>query len=534
MSGLAVLLILYSAALSPQPAAEFYVNVQKFGAKADARQVDDIWVGTDNAATFNACAAYCRKNGLTMYIPRGNYGVASTVWLTNPDLDGIRQAPMSVRGSNQGAYSRQEYSANICALKNFKAGSLVSVRKKGGRVVQEPDLVPILGISNGRQVHVEGIGILGGDYQALICGAAIGNISQMTSFRYCSFYGTYAGVVFPGIRPAAGESVIEGNNDLLVVEQCYLRNVYNIVCAGTEPYNCEYRNNTMQCLQSVFSGNLITSESGYSGGSHRFSTNLFATFEHSPERDTVYFDLSVNALIVDAGHFETGWIRKNAEVLLRANPEGKAGKRSERIIFTNNLVNLASSYENPDKYKPLFDTWAGSRMLLQGNHIKIRTPFRLKADGAVLIGNCFECLGPNNQGIQKEKHFLLGSSGKIQSGLYDINHFIRKQSDLEISLPDGTVLKKGQDFRLYPEKNAFEITEKGKEVIDRAKTNLVLLSYTANDAAGIHFQSWGGNQQTSPHGWKSRNITLIGNKVVYKTDDGIGAERELTSADLGE
>jgi hypothetical protein len=97
-------------------AAEYLVSVNDFGAVADAGKVDGVWIGTDNAKAINACATYCRRKGLTMFIPKGNYGVASTVWLTNPAADGHKQASITVIGPNRGAFADQSDSAKICTV----------------------------------------------------------------------------------------------------------------------------------------------------------------------------------------------------------------------------------------------------------------------------------------------------------------------------------------------------------------------------------------------------------------------------------
>ena len=70
-------------------------------------------------------------------------------------------------------------------------------------------------------------------------------------------------------------------------------------------------------------------------------------------------------------------------------------------------------------------------------------------------------------------------------------------------------------------------TEKGKQIIDQRKTNRVLVSYRANDAAGVQLSAWGDNKLNPPHGWKSQNITLISNKVVFKSDNGNRHQKEL-------
>lgn len=508
---------------------EHLVSVLRFGAVADAKRVGETYIGTDNATAFNKCAAYCRKNGLTMLVPKGNYGVAATVWLTNPEIDGIKQASLTVIGSNRGAYMSQEYSANICVLKDFQPGRTVQIKKVDGRTVEEPYLVPVLGISNGRQVNIEGIGILCRRVDDYICGIAIGNITVMTSIRNCSIFGTYAGVVFPGIRPKATENVTEGNNDLLVIEQSSLYNKYNIVCAGTQPYACEYRNNRMVCANSIFTGKLITCEYGHSRGSHKFSSNLFGTFEHTPEQDTVYFDLDLNEMAIDSCHFESGWTRKKAEVVLRCQPQGGFPNYTGYLSFSNNIVTLSSEYENQSKYTPLIDVFSGGRPIFLANHITTASPIRIKADGAVFIANSFQLRAPNDKEIEDDPHFLLGKPGDIEKGYYDLNHFIQQGADIQFKVDSKTSLKKGQHYKIDYGRNAFEITDKGKEIIDKVKTNRLLLSYKVNDAAGIQFQAWGGSKLNPPHGWKSKNLTFIDNKVTYLDNQGRRMQKDLKS-----
>jgi hypothetical protein len=506
---------------------EYLVDVTRFGAVADAKRVGLTWVGTDNSKAFNKATAYARKNGMTIYVPKGNYGVASTVWLTNPGLDGLRQAALTIVGSNRGAFGNQEYSANICVLKGFKPGKMVRVKKRDGKEAEEPYLPSVLGISNGRQVHIEGIGILGGNQDDLICGVVIGNISQMTSIRFCSISNIYAGIVFPGIRPDPNESVIEGDNDLLVVEQSYLRNTYNIVCAGTQPFACEYRSSAFRCTKSVFTGKLITDEYGDSRGSHKFSSNLFGTGPDAKGQEVVYFDLAFNEITIDSCHFEPGYAPVTPQVLIREYPNGGVSKRSQHLAFTNNIINFRNMSENPDKYRPLFDTLIGNRMVIQGNNFMVGAATRIKAYGAVLIGNVFKLHGPHDLKIVDDKHLFVGSPGDIRRGLYDFNHFISKDSEVKISLPDGTLLKSEVDYEVKKDLNAFEITKAGKQKIDKAKSTHVLISYTANDASHIGFEAWGGNQLDPPHGWRSTDLTMIANKVIGKTDGGQFYESEL-------
>jgi hypothetical protein len=95
------------------------LSAERFGIVADAKRDNGVWTGTDNSPALNAYAAYCRKNGLTMFLPKGNYGVSSTVWLTNPEMDGLKQSTLTLVGSNRGAYMGQLYSANILILFRF-------------------------------------------------------------------------------------------------------------------------------------------------------------------------------------------------------------------------------------------------------------------------------------------------------------------------------------------------------------------------------------------------------------------------------
>ena len=522
-----LLLTVFTFAEGTFSVEEHFASVRKFGAVADAKRVGETYIGTNNAEAFNKCAAYCRKNGLTMFIPKGNYGVASTVWLTNPDLDGLKQAAVSMEGSNRGAFAQQEYSANICVLKDFRAGSILKVEKKDGRTVEEPHFVPVLGISNGRQVHIQGVGILAGRLDGYICGIAIGNISQMTSIKNCSLYGMQAGIVFPGIRSPKDKNVIEGNNDLLVVEQTYFRNKYCIVCAGTQPFACEYRNNNMSCTNSIFTGMLITNEHRQTRGSHKFSSNLFTTTKEAKGRDTVYFDLAANKVTIDSCHFETSYERQIPEIILRQNSLGGVSKRSEEIAFTNNIVNFRMVNANPIQYRPLFDVMTGAPMIIQGNSFSIATAMRLKLNGAILIGNSFILYGPHDLLVDGERHRLAESADDIQVGKYDMNHIIRSESLLKVALPDGTRLKEGKDYKLDKAENAFEITENGKKVMGAAKTTTVLLSYRANDASHVKFEAWGRNVFNPPHAFRSSNLTLISNKLIYKDNTGKTHEKTL-------
>ncbi len=506
---------------------EYLVSVKQYGAVPDAHKgAHGKWVGTDNAKAINACAAYCRKNGLTMFFPKGNYGVASTIWLTSPEQDKLRQASIAVLGSNTGAYLEQDTSVNICVLTNFKGGKLSKVPKWKGLAQDEPDIIPVMVISNGRQVSITGIGIQGNNKNDLICGLAIGNTSQLTSIRNCSFSNTYAGIVFPGLRPESDKSVIDGNNDLLVVEQSTFNNAYNIVCAGSQPFACNYRNSAFRCTSSVFTGTLITSYYGYTAGSHKFSCNLFGTGHENPQQDSVYFDLSYNNVTIDSCRFETAVEREIPEILVRAAPFGSQ-YRNDQFSFTNNIVNFGLVNKNPSKYRPIIDTLVGNRMIFQGNMFKIGTASRIKANGAIFIGNTFRLYGPHDLKIEQEDHKLEGSPGDVAPGRYDFNHFIRQDSQVAISLPDGQVLADVNDYKVVKEENCFEITKEGKTKIDKAKADHVRISYRANDADKIRFSSWGASGHMPPKGWQSENLTMLANKLLGKDDKGLVFEKEL-------
>jgi hypothetical protein len=504
-----------------------FVSVEKFGAVADAVFAGGRWTGTDNTAALNKCAAHCRKAGLTMLIPKGNYGVSSTVWLTNPEVDGIKQASLTVVGTNRGAYLGQQTSANICVLPNFKPGNTNQVKKANG-TQPEPNLIPVLGISNGRQVHIEGIGVQGNNKDDLLCAIAIGNVTQMVSIRNCSLHNTYAGVVFPGIRPSPGESVVEGNNDLLVIELSTFDNTHNIICAGTQPFACEYRSNRFTATRSTFNGTILNNHWGHSRGSHKFSSNLFGSTKGTKEEPMVYFDLALNEVTIDSNHFETGFERDMPEVLIRALPNGGSMGRTERISLTNNIVNLMNVNKNPSKYQPLIDVMTGSPLIIHGNHFRLGTATRIKAPGAIMIGNTFHLAGPHDLEIIDEPHILVGKPGKIALGRYDFNHFIQKRSGVKISIPGGRQLIQDKDYRLIMEENAFEITEEGKQEIDKALATELLLTYRANDAAPVRFQAWGGNTFNPPHGWKSIGTKLIGNKLFGKSETGETMESSQT------
>ncbi len=513
--------------LSGQSLAQRLVSVTQFGAVSDAKNIGGVWVGTDNSQAINRCAAYCRANGLTMFFPKGNWGVASTIWLVNPDKDKLVQASITVVGSNRGAYRGQSTSANICVLKNFKPGKIVEVNKKNG-VVKEPNIVPVLGISNGRQVHISGVGIQGTNKKDLICAVAIGNVSVMTSIENCSLNNLYAGTVFPGLRPSPNESVVDHDNGQLVVEQCTFDNAYNIVCAGTQPYVCEYRNNWFIFTKSAFTGNLITNCYEQSGGSHKFSSNNFGTLYKSgaESHDTVYFDLRGNEILVDSCRFETAYEREVPEVLIRQFPDG-GQKRMERITFSNNTINFRNVSKNPSKYRPIIDTRSGNRMIIQGNYFQVTTATRIKANGAIFIGNTFLLMGGHNLSVVGDTHQLGGSAGNIAAGRYDFNHFIRQDSAVSISLPNDVQLQEDADYKLHKGQNAFEITEAGKKRIDAAKVKRLSITYKANDGAGIGFRAWGENRFNPPHGWLSENLTMISNKVRGKSDAGVDFVKTL-------
>jgi hypothetical protein len=508
--------------------AQYLVSVDRFGAAADAREINGVWIGTDNSTALNKCAAYCRGSGLTMFFPKGNYGVTSTVWLTNPDFDGLRQASLNVIGSNLGAYRGQYASVNICVLKGFKAGRIVEVKKSDG-IVKEPNIVPVLAISNGRQVQIQGLGIQGTNKNDLICGIAIGNISQMTSIKNCSIEDTYAGIVFPGLRSSPNESVNEGNNDLLVVEQSTFNNVYNIVCAGTQPFACEYRNNIFVCSRSAFTGTLITNYYGQSAGSHKFSSNLFGTGCDFLEHEVAYFDLLLNNVAIDNCHFETGCPQRQIpEILIRCFPKGGISYQTSRLSFINNIVNFNNQYKYPSQDTPLFDTFIGNRMIVQGNNFNVATAARIKSNGGIFIGNAFRLVGaPQNLEIKDEEHPVTTEDEKVRVGLYDFNHFIRSDSNVIASLPDGTMLREQEDYKVRKDLNVFEITTAGKNEIEKAKTTKVLVTYTANDASHIAFQAWDKNTLSPPNGWRSKDLVFIGNKIVGRTDSGDVVEREL-------
>ena len=502
------------------------VSVVKFGATADARKVGDVWLCSDNSDAINKCASYCRARGLTMFFPKGNYGVASTIWLTNPDADGLRQASLTVVGSNLGAYRGQSTSSNICVLKDFKPGRIVDIRKKD-KSVKEPYLVPVVAISNGRQVHIKGIGIQGGRMSDYISGVAIGNISVLVSLENVSICHIFAGLVFPGIKSSPETHAREGDNALIVVEQSTFDNYYNIVCAGTQSFACEYRSNKLACVRSIFTGTLITNEYRQTRGSHKFSSNLFGTLKATPEESVVYFDLSVNEITIDNCHFESGWLRKVPEVIVRSAATGRPTKRIERLNFTNNMVNLSNHYDMPTRENPLIDIFSGNRAIFQGNSFNVAMPLRIKAKGALFIGNSIRLRGQDNFKVSFERHTLSGKTGNITGGWYGLNHFARKNSAIKLTLPSGTVLKENVEYSFDYDKNAFNILPRGKETIAKAQVSFVMAEYQANNSGRMQFEAWGANTFNPPYGWKSRNLSLIGNKIIGKDDKGNYFEKEL-------
>lgn len=519
--------VLFILVVAGHSFAQQLVSVTKFGAVADAKKAGGVWVGTDNSKAINKCAAYCRANGFTMFFPKGDYGVASTIWLTDPNQDGLKQASVSVVGSNQGAFLDQSTSARICVLKSFKPGRMVTVRKNDGSFVREPDIVPVIAISNGRQVHIQGLCIQGTNRKDLIAGVAIGNRSIMTSIKNCSFDKLYAGLVFPGIRPSSNENINEGNNDLLLVEHCTFDNAYNIVCGGTQPFACEYRSNLFFCSRSVFTGKLIINFLRNSRGSHKFSSCIFQTALNSEGEDTVYFDLEINEITIDNCHFETTYSRDIPEIIIRQYPGGGLYKVN-RIALTNSTINFAYVDKNPIKYRPIIDTFMGSKMIIQGNTFYLGTATRIKANNAIFIGNSFQLYGPYNLDVVNDVHFLYSSDGDIVEGTYDFNHFVRKDSEIKMSLLDGQTLKSGVDYLVLKDKNAFKIRAAGKKKIDKAKQNRLLISYKANDASQISFEAWGGNTYNqSRGGFRSKDLIMIGNKIVGRKDTGQLYEREL-------
>jgi hypothetical protein len=505
------------------------VNVEQFGATADAREINGVWVGTDNSPALNKCAAYCRAKGLTMFFPKGNYGVASTVWLTNPKEDGHKQASITVIGPNRGAYKDQSDSAKLCILSTFKAGSMVNVKKSNGAIVKEPDIVPVLGINNGRKVHVQGVTVHGNNKTDLISAVTIGNYSLMTTFQDCSFENIYAGIVYPGIRDSRTGNVIEGNNDLLFVERCTFRNAYNVVCGGTQPFNCEFRNSIFFCWYSVFTGTLITNIYGQSEGSAKFTCNQFQSLFDVGDRQTVYFDLRNNAVIVDTCRFETTTIRTVPEVMVRHVPLGGVRYRRERVAFVNNHINFRFVNQNPKTYLPLIDSMANNQILLQNNVFEINTVARIKANQAILIGNTFVLGGSHNLEVTNDVQILNGDTGNIARGKYSFYHLLRKDAKVTIKLPNGKVLKENEDYTLSKDENAFVITPKGKKNIDQLKAKNLIVHYTANDAAGVSFESWAATLNP-PYGWQSKNMILLGNKVITKTDDGTTRETDLLTS----
>jgi hypothetical protein len=501
------------------------VNVQQFGAIPDAKLVSGEWTGTDNADAFNSCAAHCVSNGYTMLVPRGNYGVSETIWLTDGDP---AQASINMMGSNRGAYLGQSTSANICVLSDFEAGDVETVQKSSG-TRSEPNLIPVLGIKNGRQVHIEGIGIQGEDRDDLVCAVAIGNVSQLVSIKNCSLHNTYAGVVFPGIRSSPTTSVTGGNNDLLLIEQCTFDNLYNIVCADTQPFACEYRLNRFVFHKSAFTGTLINNYYRQSRGSHKFSSNLFASSSQAgSSADIVYFNIAFNEITIDSNQFEAAGSRDMAEVLIRAYPDGGQTKRYEHFAFTNNIVNFLNVDDGPSKFRSLFDTFWGNRMIIQGNQFSIGTACRLKLNGAVLTGNVINLTGPHNLSVVDDPHELAGTEGDVETGRYDFNHLIRSDSGSTLAVPGHGNLTLGTDFTLHQSDNAFNLLAPGKTIMDNQSTLIINASYYANDAGKVMFKAYGKNQFNPPHGWDSYSMIFSGNKLIYKTDAGVQQEMTLT------
>jgi len=167
-------------------------------------------------------------------------------------------------------------------------------------------------------------------------------------------------------------------------------------------------------------------------------------------------------------------------------------------------------------------------MIFQGNMFMIGTASRIKANGAIFIGNTFRLYGPYDLKIDQEDHELEGLPGNVTPGKYDFNHFIRPDSQAVISLPDGQVLEDVNDYKVIKEENCFEITKEGRAKIDKAKTNHVKISYWANDADKIRFSSWGASSHMPPKGWQSENLTMLANKLLGKDGQGQVLEKELT------
>jgi hypothetical protein len=278
----------------------------------------------------------------------------------------------------------------------------------------------------------------------------------------------------------------------------------------------------------VFTGTLITNFWGQTRGGHKFSSNIFGTTCESKNEDTVYFDLSLNEMTIDSCHFETNCYDKIIpEVLLRECPNGGMPWLPLKLAFTNNYVNFIFVNKNPIKYRPMIDTMVGNRMIFSGNVFAVSTAVRVKAYGAVFIGNTFKLDGPYNLDVVNDVHQLKGPAGNITAGMYDLNHLIRKDSPIKILLSDGNELKEGDDYKVVKEENAFKITEHGKKIIDITKTGKLLISYRANDAAQVRFEAWGADTFSPPYGWWCKDLTMIANKVIDKTDDGQLTEHEL-------
>jgi len=166
-------------------------------------------------------------------------------------------------------------------------------------------------------------------------------------------------------------------------------------------------------------------------------------------------------------------------------------------------------------------------MIIHGNCFQVTTATRIKANGAIFIGNTFLLMGGYNLSVVDDAHQLGGTAGNIAAGRYDFNHFIRKDSSVSISLPNGVRLKEDADYKLHKGQNTFEITKAGKIKIDAAKVTRLSITYKTNDAAGIGFKAWGENRFNPPHGWLSENLTMISNKVRGKTDAGVDFVKTL-------
>jgi hypothetical protein len=528
-TGVGILVMYLSAWLTPAMAqnpevlADHIVSIEEFGAVADAKVVSNIWRGTDNAPAINACAAYCREYNLTMLIPTGRYGVASTVWLTNPEIDGHLQSPLTVIGSSRSSFLDQtDQQSVICVLGNFAAGHDVIVTKSDGSKVAEPDIVPVLGIKNGRQVHVQGITVIGNNYEDYLCAAGIGNVCQVTTFENCSFIRLYAGIVFPCFRdPAQYNNVKDANNDLLVVEQSTLRNKYNIVCAATQPFSCEYRNSSFECYKSILTGTLITSYNKLTRGSHKFSSNLLCSRAENGYEDEVaiYFDLSLQDITIDSNHFETCQPKTVGETVIRCYPRGGFLCNVQRIAVTNNYFNLNFiTTASPDA--PLIDTLACNPMLVQGNTFQIRAAAWIKAYGAVFIGNSFNLSGAVCSSAIAEKNFGLSrTAGSVAVGPYSLTHRVENPSSVVLTCNSRrNVLLPGVDFKVNANGNlnTFTLTSTGKTKVEKWGASALDAEYIANDSGGILFK----NFNPATFQWSSGQLTLIGNKLFGKNSTG--------------